>query len=72
MSPGVADLTVDVDFGFLKHFLQQDDKAFALGPVSQGAFLEAMQGAARLEVRATRMIPLNVTHYCVARFFRTF
>ncbi|ETN61370.1 hypothetical protein AND_006966 [Anopheles darlingi] len=49
VSPGVADLTVDVDFGFLKHFLQQDDKAIALGPVSQGAFLKAMQGAARLE-----------------------
>ncbi|XP_050094477.1 protein arginine methyltransferase NDUFAF7 homolog, mitochondrial [Anopheles aquasalis] len=49
VNPGVADLTVDVDFGFLKHFLQQDDKAIALGPVSQGAFLKAMQGAARLE-----------------------
>nr|XP_040224551.2 protein arginine methyltransferase NDUFAF7 homolog, mitochondrial [Anopheles coluzzii] len=47
--PGSADLTVDVDFGFLKHFLEQDDKAITLGPVSQGTFLEAMEGSARLK-----------------------
>uniref|UniRef100_A0A182YQA3 Protein arginine methyltransferase NDUFAF7 n=1 Tax=Anopheles stephensi TaxID=30069 RepID=A0A182YQA3_ANOST len=47
--PGSADLTVDVDFGFLKHFLEQDDKAITLGPVSQGSFLEAMEGSARLK-----------------------
>uniref|UniRef100_A0A182WLX9 Protein arginine methyltransferase NDUFAF7 n=1 Tax=Anopheles minimus TaxID=112268 RepID=A0A182WLX9_9DIPT len=47
--PGSADLTVDVDFGFLKHFLEQDEKAITLGPVSQGSFLEAMEGSARLK-----------------------
>uniref|UniRef100_A0AAG5D2M1 Protein arginine methyltransferase NDUFAF7 n=1 Tax=Anopheles atroparvus TaxID=41427 RepID=A0AAG5D2M1_ANOAO len=47
--PGSADLTVDVDFGLLKHFLEQDGKAFTLGPVGQGAFLEAMQGTERLK-----------------------
>uniref|UniRef100_A0A182K2L0 type II protein arginine methyltransferase n=1 Tax=Anopheles christyi TaxID=43041 RepID=A0A182K2L0_9DIPT len=47
--PGSADLTVDVDFGFLKHFLEQDEKAFTLGPINQGAFLEAMEGSARLK-----------------------
>ncbi|XP_058125699.1 protein arginine methyltransferase NDUFAF7 homolog, mitochondrial [Anopheles ziemanni] len=47
--PGSADLTVDVDFAFLKHFLEQDEKAFTLGPVGQGAFLEAMQGSERLK-----------------------
>ncbi|XP_053664143.1 protein arginine methyltransferase NDUFAF7 homolog, mitochondrial [Anopheles marshallii] len=47
--PGSADLTVDVDFGFLKHFLEQDEKAVTIGPVSQGSFLEAMEGSARLK-----------------------
>uniref|UniRef100_A0A182N223 type II protein arginine methyltransferase n=1 Tax=Anopheles dirus TaxID=7168 RepID=A0A182N223_9DIPT len=47
--PGSADLTVDVDFGFLKHFLEQDEKAITVGPVSQRLFLEAMQGSARLK-----------------------
>ncbi|XP_058065378.1 protein arginine methyltransferase NDUFAF7 homolog, mitochondrial [Anopheles bellator] len=49
VNPGDADLTVDVDFGFLKYFLEQDDKAFTLGPVGQGTFLSAMQGSKRLE-----------------------
>ncbi|XP_049297055.1 protein arginine methyltransferase NDUFAF7 homolog, mitochondrial [Anopheles funestus] len=48
-NPGSADLTVDVDFGFLKHFLEQDEKAVTIGPVSQGFFLEAMEGSARLK-----------------------
>uniref|UniRef100_A0A182PTC9 Protein arginine methyltransferase NDUFAF7 n=1 Tax=Anopheles epiroticus TaxID=199890 RepID=A0A182PTC9_9DIPT len=47
--PGCADLTVDVDFGFLKHFLEQDEKAITLGPVNQGAFLQAMEGSTRLK-----------------------
>uniref|UniRef100_A0A182QNQ8 Protein arginine methyltransferase NDUFAF7 n=1 Tax=Anopheles farauti TaxID=69004 RepID=A0A182QNQ8_9DIPT len=47
--PGTADLTVDVDFGFLKHFFEQDGKAITLGPVSQRSFLEAMQGSTRLK-----------------------
>ncbi|XP_053675293.1 protein arginine methyltransferase NDUFAF7 homolog, mitochondrial [Anopheles nili] len=47
--PGSADLTADVDFGFLKHFLEQDETAITLGPVPQGVFLEAMQGSTRLK-----------------------
>lgn len=56
-------MTVDVDFGFLKHFLEQDDKAITLGPVSQGTFLEAMEGSARLKVSLNCTNTLETKYY---------
>lgn len=46
--PGEADLTADVDFGYLKQ--QLNDKALIFGPVSQSHFLMSCGLGARLSV----------------------
>jgi NADH dehydrogenase [ubiquinone] 1 alpha subcomplex assembly factor 7 len=48
-NPGIADLTADVDFGYLRKCI--GDKALAYGPVAQADFLEKLGIHVRLKVR---------------------
>jgi NADH dehydrogenase [ubiquinone] 1 alpha subcomplex assembly factor 7 len=48
IDPGLADLTADVDFGYLKKCI--GDKALTYGPVNQADFLNRLGMQVRLQV----------------------
>lgn len=48
-TPGLADITADVDFTSLKSNLEKGDKVITFGPVEQGKFLERLGAQTRLE-----------------------
>lgn len=49
VEPGSADLTADIDFLFLKKYIEQQGRAFVQGPVDQREFLTNMGGELRME-----------------------
>lgn len=56
MDPGLADVTADVDFAYLKQVLEKDGKVVTFGPVEQGTFLKNMEAQARLEALLAKCV----------------